>query len=168
MIMKYLAAEEIGRLLDKRCSLKEIEARRDRIEQEHQQASLEYEQMCLKLVERDREMEKAIRDMLQRGVEKNAIAKVVTPTLVNEAEHTLTSYREIAGQASNMTVKAAIESRIPEAERFVAWLQELLGLILKPIPPLDESKLTPLPDGPPQGFVSLDQARQLLKNRNAS
>ena len=121
--------------------------------------------MSFKLIESQRELDRALRAAVHQGVEKHELAEWVTPAFVAQVEDTLRDYRQDAASISNTEVKAAIESIIPETEQFVAWLRELLTVIAKSSPPFDESKLHSLPDGAPQGFMPLAAARELLKTR---
>jgi hypothetical protein len=108
--------------------------------------------------------EQVLREALREGLEREALlstlAKARSPA-ENGAkflEHALAIFE---GDAA---AEPMIQLQLREATAFLAWVRGLEARFAAPVPPFDESRLTPAPNGPSaEGYLSVSAARARLR-----
>jgi hypothetical protein len=112
------------------------------------------------ILEAQRGMGQALQEVLREGMEREALLGTLA-TVRSQAEGVAERFRRtLAVFEGDAAAVPTIESQLREAERFLAWVRGLEARVAAPVPPFDESRLPPAPDGPTaDGYISATEAR---------
>jgi hypothetical protein len=112
------------------------------------------------IIEAQREMEKDLREELREGLEREALLGTLAPVRSQAERQAELFGRALAIFERDAAAVPSIEAQVREAQGFLAWVRSLEARVSAPIPPFDESRLSPTPDGPTAGgYLSAREAR---------
>jgi hypothetical protein len=123
---------------------------------------------CKAIAETVRQMRASLESDLRQGFEGRSFTPVLASVKsfgADALEAYTVARRAFTGWQRG---EKALAPLIEEAEQFVARVNELLAVVNKPLPPIDESKLPSAPMAPAgeaPGFVSVSEARARLNQR---
>jgi hypothetical protein len=111
------------------------------------------------ILEAQRVMKQELREGLRGGLEREALAGTLA-NMRSQAERAAQMFRQARVIFEGDGVVPAIESQLGEAEDFLTWVRDLETRVAAPIPPFDESRLSPASAGvTAEGYISISEAR---------
>lgn len=116
------------------------------------------------ILEARREMEQALQEALREGMERKELLHTLA-ALHAQAQREVDLFEKALGlfAGDGGTVPTG-DTQLREAKEFLTRMRDLEARCSAPVPPFDESPLSPAPDGRTAvGYVSVSEARARLR-----